>query len=107
MTTTHNDQILNLIGLAMKAGKLVLGSEPTLTAIRANKVQLAFFPSDGGASQSKKFADKAKFYHVTLIQDYTKQELINAIGVNRSVFAVSDHGFSRKLKQLISEKERN
>mgnify|MGYP002763217710 FL=1 len=107
LVISKDDQILNLLGLAMRAGKLVLGSYPTLTAIRGNKVQLAFFPSDGGQSQAKKFADKAAFYHVTLIQDYTKAQLTDAIGVNRSVFAIADRGFSRKIKQLISEKERN
>ncbi len=44
---------------------------------------------------------------MTLIQDYTKRQLTDAIGVNRSVFAIADRGFSRKIKQLISEKERN
>ncbi|AFT81550.1 50S ribosomal protein L7ae [Leuconostoc carnosum] len=104
---SKDDQILNLLGLAMRAGKLVLGTDSTLTAIRAQKVQLAFFPSDGGQSQAKKFIDKSTFYNVTLVQDYTKSQLIDAIGVNRSVFAIADRGFSRKIKQLILEKERN
>lgn len=107
LVITKDDQILNLLGLAMRAGKLVLGSDSTLSAIRGNKVQIAFFPSDGGQSQSKKFADKSNFYHVTLIQDYTKTQLTDAIGVNRSIFAIADRGFSRKIKQLILEKERN
>ncbi|MCC7668805.1 MAG: ribosomal L7Ae/L30e/S12e/Gadd45 family protein [Leuconostoc pseudomesenteroides] len=104
---SKDEQILNLLGLAMRAGKLVLGTAPTLAAIRGQKVSLAFFPSDGGASQAKKIADKSSFYNVRLVQDYTKQQLTDAIGVNRGVFAVADHGFSRKIKQLISEKERN
>ncbi|ORI78513.1 50S ribosomal protein L7ae [Leuconostoc mesenteroides subsp. cremoris] len=102
-----NDQILNLVGLAMRAGKLVLGTEPTLSAIRGQKVFLVFFPSDGGKSQAKKFVDKSNFYNIKLVQDYTKKQLTDAIGVNRCVFAIADQGFSRKIKQLISEKERN
>lgn len=43
LVISKDGQILNLLGLAMRAGKLVLGSDPTLTAIRGNKVQLAFF----------------------------------------------------------------
>lgn len=43
MVISKDGQILNLLGLAMRAGKLVLGSDPTLTAIRGNKVQMAFF----------------------------------------------------------------
>ncbi len=107
LVISRDEQILNLLGLAMRAGKLVLGSDSTLTAIRGNKVQMAFFPSDGGQSQRKKFADKSNFYNVTLIQDYTKTQLTDAIGVNRSIFAIADRGFSRKIQQLILEKERN
>ncbi|TYC46729.1 L7Ae/L30e/S12e/Gadd45 family ribosomal protein [Leuconostoc litchii] len=102
-----DDQILNLLGLAMRAGKLVLGTDPSLSAIRGQKVSLVFFPKDGGQSQAKKFSDKSNFYNVKLIQDYTKKQLTDAIGVNRSVFGIADQGFSRKIKQLISEKERN
>lgn len=77
----------------MRAGKLVLGFDPTLTAIRGNKVQLAFPKWWWPVKQ--KFADKAAFYHVTLIQLY-KAQLTDAIGVN-GVFAIADRGFSRKL----------
>ncbi|CAK8054045.1 L7Ae/L30e/S12e/Gadd45 family ribosomal protein [Eupransor demetentiae] len=101
-------QILNLFGLAQKAGKLVLGSGPTLDAIRQNKVQLVFFPSDGGVSQAKKFQDKTTFYQVAFNQDFSRAELTQALGVNRSVFGINDRGFSRKIKQLLlEEKERN
>ncbi|GMA70609.1 hypothetical protein GCM10025879_18550 [Leuconostoc litchii] len=37
-----DDQILNLLGLAMRAGKLVLGTDPSLSAIRGQKVSLVF-----------------------------------------------------------------
>lgn len=104
----NNDQkILNLLGLAMRANKLVLGTEPTLSAIKLQKVGVAFFPSDGGKSQGKKLADKSNTYGVTLIQNFSREQLVHAIGVNRSVFAIADRGFSRKIKALILEKERN
>ncbi|WP_371831394.1 L7Ae/L30e/S12e/Gadd45 family ribosomal protein [Convivina praedatoris] len=99
--------IRNLLGLAMKAGKLVLGTGPTLDAIRQQKVQVVFFPNDGGKSQAKKFQDKTQFYHIQLVQDFDRDTLSQAIGANRSVFGVSDQGFSKKIKQLLIEKERN
>lgn len=104
---SKDQQILNLIGLAMKAGKLVLGTGSTLDAIRQQEVQLVFFPSDGGASQAKKFQDKARYYRVQLVSDYNRDTLIAAVGKNRSIYGIVDRGFSRKIKQLLTEKERN
>ncbi|GAP02623.1 ribosomal protein L7A family [Fructobacillus pseudoficulneus] len=101
------DQFLQLLGLARRSGNLVFGTGDTLTAIQKRKAKIAFFPVDGGASQQKKFRDKANFYHVTLVETFTKEELSQAIGLNRSIMAVTDQGFAKKMKQLLEEKERN
>lgn len=53
MLISKDEQILNLLGLAMRAGKLVLGSDSTLTAIRGNKVQMAFFLVMVGKAKAK------------------------------------------------------
>ena len=42
------EKALNLLGLAMRAGKLVTGEELTLKDIRAQKVNLVFIASDAG-----------------------------------------------------------
>jgi ribosomal protein L7Ae-like RNA K-turn-binding protein len=100
---TNKQQILNLLGLAMRAGKLVLGTDSVLSAIRDQKVQLVFFPNDGGQSQAKKFQDKARTYEVPLDQSFTRDELSQAIGANRAAIGVADRGFGRKLKALLQE----
>ncbi|MDF7637069.1 ribosomal L7Ae/L30e/S12e/Gadd45 family protein [Leuconostocaceae bacterium ESL0958] len=99
--------VLQLLGLAKRAGQLELGTGAVLEAIRNQSAQLVFFPADGGASQAKKFSDKATFYQVPVNTAFTKAELATAIGQNRAVLAVLDRGFAKKIKQVLEEKERN
>ncbi|MDD9139113.1 MULTISPECIES: L7Ae/L30e/S12e/Gadd45 family ribosomal protein [Fructobacillus] len=100
-------EMIQVLGLARRANKLVLGSGPTLKAIQNQTARVVFFPKDGGASQHKKFSDKSQFYQVTFIDDLTRDEISQSIGLNRSVLAISDAGFAKKIKQLLEEKERN
>ncbi|MDF7626864.1 ribosomal L7Ae/L30e/S12e/Gadd45 family protein [Leuconostocaceae bacterium ESL0723] len=104
---TNKDSALQLLGLAQRARKLVLGTGPTLAAIRKRQVSLVCFPSDGGASQAKKVADKCAFYHIPLNQSFTKAEISQAVGANRSVIGIANAGFSKKIITLMTEKERN
>jgi ribosomal protein L7Ae-like RNA K-turn-binding protein len=104
---SEEEQILHLLGLARMSRSLVYGTNDTLTAIQGQKAKVAFFPKDGGASQQKKFRDKTSFYQVTLVEDFTKDELSQAIGLNRSIMAITNNGFAKKIKQLLEEKERN
>ena len=102
---TKRQQILNLLGLAKRANKLVLGTDPTLAAIRNQTAGIVFFPKDGGASQAKKLRDKSVSYGSCFCQLMTRDELVTAIGINRSVFAVADRGFTKKLRLLIEEEQ--
>ncbi|GAP00784.1 ribosomal protein L7AE [Fructobacillus fructosus] len=100
-------ELSQLLGLARRANKLVLGSGPTLKAIQNQTAKVVFFPKDGGTSQHKKFSDKSQYYGAQYIDTLTRDEISQAIGLNRSVLAVSDAGFAKKINQLLEEKERN
>ncbi|MBS9338059.1 50S ribosomal protein L7ae [Fructobacillus sp. M2-14] len=101
------NKLMQTLGLARRANKVVLGSGPTLKAIQNQSARIVFFPKDGGASQYKKFSDKCAFYKVTFSDALTRDELISSIGMNRSVLAIEDAGFSKKIKEILEEKERN
>ncbi len=49
-----NQKFLNLLGLAMRAGKLVTGEELTLKDIRANKAKFVFVAQDASENTRKK-----------------------------------------------------
>ncbi len=50
----NRQKVLNLLGLARRANKLVTGQDLVLAAIRKQKVALVFLAHDGGASSQKK-----------------------------------------------------
>lgn len=101
---TNEQRILNMLGLARRAGKLVTGEELVLNAVRANKTNLVFIASDAGQATAKKVTDKTTFYNVPLVATFTKQALNDATGMARTIYGVSDAGFAKKIKQLINEK---
>lgn len=101
----NRQKVLNLLGLARRANKLVTGQDLVLAAIRKQKVALVFLAHDGGAGSQKKFTDKAHFYQIPLVTDFTRDELTNATGMARSVIGVSDQGFAKQMKAYLRKQE--
>lgn len=103
----NRQQLLNLLGLARRAGKLVTGEGLVLDAIRKGKVNLVFFAQDGGASTLKKFTNKTTSYGVPFSTSLTRQEIANATGMARSLVAVADRGFAKKMQMYLEKEEEN
>lgn len=102
----NNDQkILNLLGLARRAGKLEAGEDMALKAIRNGKASLVFFASDGGPSTLKKFTDKTTSYDVPMCTRFSKAQLADATGMPRTVLAVANRGFAKKMRQYLEQQE--
>ncbi|KRN88625.1 YlxQ-related RNA-binding protein [Ligilactobacillus ceti] len=97
----NRQKVLNLLGLAKRAGKLVTGEELVLKQIRNGQARLVLLASDCGMSTMKKISNKCDSYAVNIITEFTKQELSIAIGQSRTVIAVNDAGFSKKMLQLL------
>ena len=74
------DRILNLIGLAMKAGKVVSGEFSVEKCIKSGKARLVIIASDASENTKKKFEDKCKFYHVPILIYSTKEDLGMILG---------------------------
>lgn len=94
--------ILNLLGLATRARKIVLGEGMVLqTLTSSNQNLLVFLADDAGKNITKKIGDKAEFYNHTVFTGFSSDELSNAIGnKNRKVVLVIDKGFIEKFKKL-------
>ena len=76
-----NKNTIGVIGLAMRAGKLVFGSEACVEAIRNKKAFLLISVSDVSDNTAKLLADKSNYYSVRHVKsDLTMQELGRAIG---------------------------
>lgn len=95
------DKLINLLGLAQRAGRLISGEEQVIQAIRKNKVQLVFLAHDAGPNLQKKITDKSNYYKIEVSTVFSTLELSAAVGKPRKVIAVADTGFSKKMRTLM------
>ncbi|MGA8942747.1 MAG: YlxQ family RNA-binding protein [Thermoactinomyces sp.] len=92
------NKLLQQLGLAMRAGKVVSGEELVLKEIRSGKACLVILAADAQKNTEKKIADKCSFYNIPLVQYGDRKQLGRAIGKEeRVVVAVTDQGFARLL----------
>lgn len=97
----NNQRILNLLGLSMRAGKLISGEQQVLTEIKNKQTKLVFVAADASSNTKKKFLDKCRYYDVPIAIEFTKEELSHAIGKQRTICAVTDEGFSGRFQELL------
>lgn len=82
------DKFLSSLGLARRAGKLAVGAEAVLSAIRRREAALVFCASDISEKSLKKLRTSTEYYKIPLRQvDHTMAELSDAVGVTHSVGA--------------------
>lgn len=94
-------QFFQLLGLAMRAGKVISGEEIVIAGVRQGKVKLVLLSTDASANTKKKITDKAKSYQVSVCTPAARDVLGRAIGKDqRVVVGVTDAGFAQKLKSL-------
>ena len=102
MSPNRVDKRFNRLGLAMRAGKVVMGDSAVLDAIRSGEAKLVLLATDASANASKKYSDKCSFYQTPLLAMGTRAELGSAIGKQeRVVVAIMDTGFA----ELIARSE--
>ena len=93
------DKILQYIGLARRANKVLFGDE-ILEAFSRNKVKLLFLASDISAKSRERFAKKCASYHIMLIESYNAETLAAAVGRNLAkTIAISDEGFAQAIQK--------
>ena len=84
------DKLALSLGLVRRAGKLAVGAPLVLDALRHDKAKLVIMASDVSENGMKKILALAAHRAVTVHRsDMTKSELAHAVGVSRSVAAVS------------------
>ncbi|MFC3927631.1 YlxQ-related RNA-binding protein [Streptococcus caprae] len=95
------EKLLNLLGLARRAGKIISGEELVVKAIQTGQARLIFLALDAGPNLSKKITDKSNYYEIEVSTVFTTLELSSAIGQSRKVLAITDAGFSKKMRTLM------
>lgn len=98
----NRQKVFNLIGLAMRAGKVASGEFSTEKAVKSGKARLVFVAEDASDNTGKMFANLCTYYRVPICIFGTKDELGHAIGREmRASLAVTEEGFAKALvKQM-------
>lgn len=104
------DNILHMVGLALRAGRLEVGEEPVGAVCRARDCRLIIVARDAADNTFRRvrhFADAGQCLWISV--PYTKDELGSAVGrTSCAMLAVTDIGFAeaiaRKLAAVDPEK---
>lgn len=101
MDSNKTQKLLNLLGLAQRAGRLISGEGLVVEAIQKGKAKLVFLAEDAAPNLSKKINDKSKTYQVEVVTAFSTLELSTAVGKARKVLAVTDAGFTKKMRSIM------
>lgn len=91
------DSFLSFLGLAMKAGRVIYGTDPVQAGI--GRIHLLLVASDAGRSSRRNALHLAEKHHIVCAETrYGKSELGYAIGKKPcALLAVTDRGFAQNL----------
>ena len=102
------EKINNLLGFAMKSGKMISGEGICKKAVQNRQVYLVIVAEDASENTKKLFRDKTGFYQIPLRFYDTKENIGKSIGkLPRAVIAIQDRGFAQKLMENIDTNEGN
>lgn len=97
-----NEPIYRLLGLCMKAGRLLSGSEQIKTAVKDGKGILLILAEDSSERTKEEYIRLAKLSGITWRIFGEKEKLGHAVGKGiRAAILISDNGFGTSLLQRI------
>lgn len=98
----NRKKVLNLLGLATRAGKTASGKFMTEKAIKSGKAYLVIVSEEASDNTKKMFENSCAYYKVPVYQFGMKEELGHAMGKEmRASLAVLDSGFAKALREKL------
>lgn len=102
------NKVLNLLGIARRAGKLVMGTDSIIKVLPSKKIKLIFIAKGASLATTDKIDKKAFFYQVQVVNIFTTEELSKALGVGSiKIIGVVDDGFAKSMKKEIERGDLN
>ena len=95
-------QILNLIGLATKAGKTKSGEFSVEKSVKGGRSLLVILSEEASGNTAKMFQNMCSYYHVPIVQFGTKDELGRSCGKEARVsVSIEDAGFVQGIRKKL------
>jgi ribosomal protein L7Ae-like RNA K-turn-binding protein len=99
---TNDERVLNLLGLAFKARKIITGEEKVIRLLQNQKAKIVFVASDASNRTIDNFKRKCFFYKVEVNFNFNTEELTTALGKTLvKILAITDQGFYESLQRLL------
>ena len=89
-----------MLGLAMRAGRVIIGTEQVCVSLKKGKIRLALVAHDASQSTKKRIAAKCEFYGVTLVETPIDAAQLGALlGKTYApmVLGITDDGFATEI----------
>ena len=96
-----------MLGLAMRAGKVIVGTEQICIALSKGKIRLALVSVTASDATKKKLRFKCEYYGTRLIEiDIDTEELGRLLGktYTPAAIAITDDNFARTVAGIIDSK---
>ena len=93
-------RVRGMLGLAMRAGRVIIGTEQVCVALKKSKIRLALVTRDASPATKKKIACKCEFYGVTSLEiNIDSAELGALLGKTYTpmVVGITDEGFAKEI----------
>lgn len=102
------NKVYGLLGLAMKAGRLLSGSEQVEKGLRDKKGSLLLIASDSSDRTKKQYVNAAKHAGITCRFFGKKEILGQVLGKNvRTAVLITDKGFARAILKKLEPAHEN
>ena len=108
MSNNKSTKLSGMLGLAMRAGKVTLGTEQICTALSKKKVNLVLVSSTASDSTKKKLQFKCEYYKTRMIEvNIDTEELGRLLGktYTPAAVAIADDNFSKAIEQILNSEE--
>lgn len=102
MENKNNQRLFGMLGFAMRAGKLIIGTDLICRALQNGNVKLVLVSKYASEATRKKLLQKSEYYSITAIEaDIDTECLGRIIGKTYApaAVAVTDEGFANEIKK--------
>ncbi|KIX91615.1 50S ribosomal protein L7 [Staphylococcus microti] len=100
----NQQQFLNFLGLAMRAGKVKTGESVLIAELKKHRLKLVLIAEDASDNTKKTLMNKCTTYKTPYRVVSNRYELGVAIGKEARVnIGITDSGFAKKLIAMIDE----
>lgn len=94
--------VLNYLGLARRAGKLVIGHDAVFLSVRQGRASLVLLTEDA-SPRHKRELDAAGFSEKSVYIPFSMTQAGIATGKKSCIYALEDEGFSKAVLNTLSK----